>query len=241
MGSANYAERLAGRFAVKEAVLKRLAREERGSCGRTLRRCRAPPEARRPPARQAVRWAKWKGGGQVLCPSPTMAEGDRVRHNRKVRGCEGMKWRRRDRWPTWTKRDPALRHSRPRADENAGGPAPTGSSASSRTRWGRPRRRPSRSSAAGQQRRGRHGDRPSPPQSRVYVEVFLLGERRISRGRPDPGRDPQEARPRGPRHPDTEGVEDLRSYLEEVHLCVDAILGPATPPRWPASCGRWWK
>ena len=60
----------------------------------------------------------------------------------------------------------------------------------------------------------------------VYVEVFLLSEeddlsaeakvqieilkkmdveRRVIR--------------------DTEGVEDLRSYLEEVHLCVDAILG----------------
>ena len=24
---------------------------------------------------------------------------------------------------------------------------------------------------------------------------------------------------------DQEGVEDLRTYLEEVHLCVDAILG----------------
>lgn len=60
----------------------------------------------------------------------------------------------------------------------------------------------------------------------VYVEVFLLGEREeLSRdartqaeilGKLD--LDVRVIR-------DTEGVEDLRSYLEEVHLCVDAILG----------------
>src|SRR5660398_185011 len=40
---------------------------------------------------------------------------------------------------------------------------------------------------------------------------------------------------------DTEGVEDLRTYLEEVHLCVDAILGTGLSSRCPGSCARWWR
>jgi len=67
MGSANYAERLAGRFAVKEAVLKALGTGKSGGILwqdiETL-----PGPAGKPVVRlhgQAVRWAKWKGGGQV--------------------------------------------------------------------------------------------------------------------------------------------------------------------------------
>ncbi|HBG73221.1 MAG TPA: NAD(P)H-hydrate epimerase, partial [Deltaproteobacteria bacterium] len=60
----------------------------------------------------------------------------------------------------------------------------------------------------------------------AYVEVFLLGEEdELS---PD-ARTQHEILRRMDVEVrvirDTEGVEDLRTYLEEVHLCVDAILG----------------
>ncbi|MEW6719104.1 MAG: NAD(P)H-hydrate dehydratase [Thermodesulfobacteriota bacterium] len=60
----------------------------------------------------------------------------------------------------------------------------------------------------------------------VYVEVFLLGEtEELSK---DAGAQAEilkrmDLEIRVIR--DTEGVEDLRTYLEEVHLCVDAIFG----------------
>ena len=62
----------------------------------------------------------------------------------------------------------------------------------------------------------------------AYVEVFLLerGGSSLSADAQDPVRDPpgeMDVEVRVIR--DTEGVEDLRTYLEEVHLCVDAILG----------------
>ncbi len=60
----------------------------------------------------------------------------------------------------------------------------------------------------------------------VYVEVFLLGETEdLSKD----ARTQYEILQRMDLEirvvRDTEGIEDLRSYLEEVHLCVDAILG----------------
>jgi NAD(P)H-hydrate epimerase len=60
----------------------------------------------------------------------------------------------------------------------------------------------------------------------VYVEVFLLGEvEDLSKD----ARTQYEILRRMDLEirviRDTEGIEDLRSYLEEVHLCVDAILG----------------
>jgi len=67
MGSVNFAERLAGRFAVKEAVLKALGTGKSGGIlwqdVETL-----PGPAGKPVVRlhgQAVRRAKWKGGGTV--------------------------------------------------------------------------------------------------------------------------------------------------------------------------------
>lgn len=67
MGSANSAERLAGRFAVKEAVLKALGTGKSGGIlwhdVETL-----PGPAGKPVVRlhgQAVRRAKWKGGGPI--------------------------------------------------------------------------------------------------------------------------------------------------------------------------------
>jgi len=67
MGSANAAERLAGRFAVKEAVLKALGTGKRGGILwqdiETL-----PGPAGKPVVRlhgQAVRRAKWKGCGSI--------------------------------------------------------------------------------------------------------------------------------------------------------------------------------
>lgn len=67
MGSANSAERLAGRFAAKEAVLKALGTGKSGGIRwrdiETL-----PGHAGKPVVRlhgQAVRWAKWKGGGPI--------------------------------------------------------------------------------------------------------------------------------------------------------------------------------
>ena len=60
----------------------------------------------------------------------------------------------------------------------------------------------------------------------VYVEVFLLGE---GTDLSADARTQHEILRRMDVEVrvirDTEGVEDLRSYLEEVHLCVDAILG----------------
>ncbi len=60
----------------------------------------------------------------------------------------------------------------------------------------------------------------------VYVELFLLGEieelSKDARAQADILRR-MDLELRVIR--DTEGVEDLRAYLEEVHLCVDAIFG----------------
>src|SRR5512145_542568 len=60
----------------------------------------------------------------------------------------------------------------------------------------------------------------------VYVEVFLLGE---VEDLSSDARTQHEIIRRMDVEVrvirDGEGVEDLRSYLEEVHLCVDAILG----------------
>ncbi|MBI5906013.1 MAG: NAD(P)H-hydrate dehydratase [Deltaproteobacteria bacterium] len=60
----------------------------------------------------------------------------------------------------------------------------------------------------------------------VYVEVFLLGETADLSADAKTQHDilrRMDVEIRVVR--DTEGVEDLRTYLEEVHLCVDAILG----------------
>jgi len=60
----------------------------------------------------------------------------------------------------------------------------------------------------------------------AYVEVFLLGEVDELSGDARTQYDilqRMDVEARVIR--DTEGVEDLRTYLEEVHLCVDAILG----------------
>ncbi|RJP24789.1 MAG: NAD(P)H-hydrate dehydratase [Deltaproteobacteria bacterium] len=60
----------------------------------------------------------------------------------------------------------------------------------------------------------------------VYVEVFLLGETAELSADAKTQHDilrRMDVEIRVVR--DTEGVEDLRTYLEEVHLCVDAILG----------------
>ncbi len=64
---------------------------------------------------------------------------------------------------------------------------------------------------------------------------------RTCRGTPDPGRDPRKLDLEIRVIRDTEGVEDLRSYLEEVHLCVDAILGRASPCRCQESFVKWWR
>jgi holo-[acyl-carrier protein] synthase len=67
MGGANPAERLAGRFAVKEAALKAMGTGKTGGILwqdiETL-----PGPSGRPIVRlhgQAVRWVKWRGGGTV--------------------------------------------------------------------------------------------------------------------------------------------------------------------------------
>jgi NAD(P)H-hydrate epimerase len=60
----------------------------------------------------------------------------------------------------------------------------------------------------------------------VYVEVFLLGEiEELSRDARTQAEILRKLDLEVRVIRDTEGVEDLRSYLEEVHLCVDAILG----------------
>ena len=67
MGGANRAERLAGRFAVKEAVMKALGTgKSQGILWRdveTLRGHLGKPEVRL--HGQAVRWAKLRGGGAI--------------------------------------------------------------------------------------------------------------------------------------------------------------------------------
>jgi holo-[acyl-carrier protein] synthase len=67
MGGANKAERLAGRFAVKEAVMKALGTgKSQGILWRdveTLRGRRGKPEVHL--HRQAMKWAKSAGGGAV--------------------------------------------------------------------------------------------------------------------------------------------------------------------------------
>jgi holo-[acyl-carrier protein] synthase len=67
MGGANRAERLAGRFAVKEAMMKALGTgKSQGILWRdveTLRARSGKPEVRL--HGQAVRWAKLRGGGAV--------------------------------------------------------------------------------------------------------------------------------------------------------------------------------
>jgi holo-[acyl-carrier protein] synthase len=67
MGSAAPAERLAGRFAVKEAVLKAFGTgKSQGILWRDVETVRGP---RGKPVvhlhGQAVRWAKWRGGGAI--------------------------------------------------------------------------------------------------------------------------------------------------------------------------------
>ncbi len=60
----------------------------------------------------------------------------------------------------------------------------------------------------------------------VYVEVFLLSE--VDSLSPDARKQYEIIRKMDVECRiirDPEGVEDLRTYLEEVHLCVDAILG----------------
>src|SRR5512145_1640469 len=60
----------------------------------------------------------------------------------------------------------------------------------------------------------------------AYVEVFLLGE--VEELSADARTQNEILRKMDVEIRvirDTEGVEDLRTYLEEVHLCVDAILG----------------
>jgi len=67
MESVNSAERLAGRFAVKEAVLKALGTGKTGGIlWQDIETMRGP--SGKPVVRlhgQAVRWVKWKGGGPV--------------------------------------------------------------------------------------------------------------------------------------------------------------------------------
>ncbi len=67
MASVNAAERLAGRFAVKEAVLKALGTgKSRGILWRDIETL--PNPAGKPVVHlhgQAVRWVKWRGGGSL--------------------------------------------------------------------------------------------------------------------------------------------------------------------------------
>ena len=67
MGSANPAERLAGRFAVKEAVMKALGTgKSQGILWKDVETVRGP--AGKPAVHlhgQAVKWAKLRGGGAV--------------------------------------------------------------------------------------------------------------------------------------------------------------------------------